>query len=174
MIICFEAELKTEWPKILRTMRLLNKRNEASIHLWDFLEFVVTHRTALYIQMSPFIVHKIGQPPISEHERNMQSIIRKKINGISMPVPKSRGTLLTDLSHDLKDLKELIEDRKFGKPGISSMLGVCDDRLLRFQMNFNQNLKEVSSKCTRELPTRCRIATKDNMGVLRDLLLSTC
>ncbi|XP_046742007.1 protein unc-80 homolog isoform X8 [Diprion similis] len=113
MIICFEAELKKEWPRILRTMRLLNKRNEASIHLWDFLEFVVTHRTALYIQMSPFIVHKIGQPPISEHERNMQSIIRKKINGIGMPVPKSRGTLLTDLSHDLKDLKEEIDDRKF-------------------------------------------------------------
>ncbi|XP_046741954.1 protein unc-80 homolog isoform X2 [Diprion similis] len=112
MIICFEAELKKEWPRILRTMRLLNKRNEASIHLWDFLEFVVTHRTALYIQMSPFIVHKIGQPPISEHERNMQSIIRKKINGIGMPVPKSRGTLLTDLSHDLKDLKEEIDDHE--------------------------------------------------------------
>ncbi|XP_034937651.1 protein unc-80 homolog isoform X5 [Chelonus insularis] len=113
MTICFETELKVEWPKILRTMRQLNKRNEASIHLWNFLEFVVTHRTALYIQMLPFIVHKIGQPPISEHERNMQSIIRAKINGDILAFPKSRGTLLGDLIHELRDLKEEIEDRKF-------------------------------------------------------------
>ncbi|XP_076183174.1 unc80, NALCN channel complex subunit isoform X2 [Ptiloglossa arizonensis] len=111
--ICFETELKTEWPKILRTMRLLNKRNEASTYLWNFIEFVVTHRTALYIQMLPFIVHKIGQSPISEHERNMQSTIRAKINGDTKTVPKSRSTLLTDLIHELKDLKEEIEDRRF-------------------------------------------------------------
>ncbi|XP_014469276.1 PREDICTED: protein unc-80 homolog isoform X4 [Dinoponera quadriceps] len=113
MTICFETELKTEWPRILRTMRLLNKRNEASIYLWNFLEFVVTHRTALYIQMLPFIVYKIGQAPISEHERNMHTIIREKINGSSTTVPKSRGALLMDLIHDLKNLKEEIEDRRF-------------------------------------------------------------
>ncbi|XP_076677709.1 unc80, NALCN channel complex subunit isoform X4 [Andrena cerasifolii] len=113
MTICFEMELKTEWPKILRTMRLLNKRNEASNYLWNFIEFVVTHRTALYIQMLPFIVHKIGQAPISEHERNMQSTIRAKINGDTETIPKSHGTLLTDLIHELKDLKEDIEDRRF-------------------------------------------------------------
>ncbi|XP_043466068.1 protein unc-80 homolog isoform X3 [Leptopilina heterotoma] len=110
--ICFEKELTTEWPKIARTMRLLNKRNEASLYLWDFLEFVVTHRTPLYIQMMPFIVQKIGRAPISEHERNMQSIIREKINGDWTCVPKSRGTLLADLIHDLKTLKEQIESRK--------------------------------------------------------------
>ncbi|KZC08559.1 Protein unc-80 like protein, partial [Dufourea novaeangliae] len=113
MTICFETELKTEWPKVLRTMRLLNKRNEASTYLWNFIEFVVTHRTALYIQMLPFIVHKIGQAPISEHERNMQSIIRAKMNGDTKTVPTSRSTLLTDLIHELKDLKEEIEDRRF-------------------------------------------------------------
>ncbi|XP_031838286.1 unc80, NALCN channel complex subunit isoform X4 [Nomia melanderi] len=113
MTICFETELKTEWPKILRIMRLLNKRNEASTYLWNFIEFVVTHRTALYIQMLPFTVHKIGQAPISEHERNMQSTIRAKINGDTKTVPKSRSTLLTDLIHELKDLKEEIEDRRF-------------------------------------------------------------
>ncbi|XP_076295580.1 unc80, NALCN channel complex subunit isoform X9 [Lasioglossum baleicum] len=112
MIICFETELKTEWPRILRTMRLLNKRNEASTYLWNFIEFVVTHRTALYIQMLPFTVHKINQAPISEHERNMQSTIRSKINGDTKTVPKSRSTLLTDLIHELKDLKEEIEDRR--------------------------------------------------------------
>ncbi|XP_011346095.1 protein unc-80 homolog isoform X3 [Ooceraea biroi] len=113
MTICFDTELRMEWPKIFRTMRLLNKRNEASIYLWNFLEFVVTHRTALYIQMLPFIIYKIGQAPISEHERNMHSIIREKINGSSTTVPKSRGALLMDLIHELKNLKEEIENRRF-------------------------------------------------------------
>ncbi|CAK9824157.1 Protein unc-80 homolog [Anthophora retusa] len=126
MTICFETDLKTEWPKILRTMRLLNKRNEASTYLWNFIEFVVTHRTALYIQMLPFIVHKIGQAPISEHERNMQSIIRAKINGDTKAVPKSHGTLLTDLMHELKELKDEIEDRKFDEVQSEPKRSVAD------------------------------------------------
>ncbi|XP_043793963.1 protein unc-80 homolog isoform X2 [Apis laboriosa] len=126
MTICFETELKTEWPKILRTMRLLNKRNEASMYLWNFIEFVVTHRTALYIQMLPFIVHKIGQAPISEHERNMQTTIRTKINGDTKSVPKSRGSLLTDLIHELRKLKEEIEDRKFDETQSEPKRSVVD------------------------------------------------
>ncbi|XP_031777864.1 protein unc-80 homolog isoform X3 [Nasonia vitripennis] len=113
IVICFESELTTEWPRILRTMKLLNKRNEASLYLWNFLEFVVTHRTPLYIQMLPFIIHKIGQAPISDHERSMQSIIREKIRGVNMAVPRSRGALLADLLAELGKLKEEIEDRKF-------------------------------------------------------------
>ncbi|XP_020299995.1 protein unc-80 homolog isoform X4 [Pseudomyrmex gracilis] len=126
MTICFETELKTEWPRILRTMRLLNKRNEASIYLWNFIEFVVTHRTALYIQMFPFIVYKIRQAPISEHERNMHTIIREKINGRSTTVPKSRGALLMDLIHELKNLKEEIEDKRLDEMQAEPKRSVAD------------------------------------------------
>lgn len=44
----------------------------------------------------------------------MQTTIRAKINGDTKSVPKSRGSLLTDLIHELRKLKEEIEDRKFG------------------------------------------------------------
>lgn len=40
-------------------MRELGKRNEAANFLWDFLDFVVTHRTPLYILMQPFIFLKV-------------------------------------------------------------------------------------------------------------------
>lgn len=40
-------------------MRELGKRNEAANYLWDFLEFVVTQRTPLYILMQPFIFQKV-------------------------------------------------------------------------------------------------------------------
>lgn len=59
MTVCFESDLITDWPRIARTMRELGKRNEAANYLWDFLEFVVTQRTPLYILMQPFIFQKV-------------------------------------------------------------------------------------------------------------------
>lgn len=59
MAICFEGELVRDWLKISRTMRELGKRNEATTYLWDFLEFVVTHRTPLFILMQPLIFQKV-------------------------------------------------------------------------------------------------------------------
>lgn len=61
MAICFEGELMNEWSRIGRTMRELGKRNEAATFLWDFLDFVVTHRTTLYILMQPFIFQKVRE-----------------------------------------------------------------------------------------------------------------
>ena len=60
MSICFESELIMDWPRIARTMRELSKRNEATGYVWDFLEFVVTQRTPLYILMQPFIFQKVS------------------------------------------------------------------------------------------------------------------
>lgn len=59
LCICFETRLANEWPKIVRVMRDLGRRNEAAPDLWNFLEFVVTHRTPLYIVLMPFILHKV-------------------------------------------------------------------------------------------------------------------
>lgn len=59
LCICFEQRLGREWPRIVRVMRDLGRRNEAAPELWSFLEFVVTHRTPLYICLMPFILHKV-------------------------------------------------------------------------------------------------------------------
>jgi hypothetical protein len=108
-------------------MRELGKRNEAASFLWDFLDFVVTHRTPLYILMQPFIFQKVlvclsfytisrdscfqlAQPPISDFERNIHAKIRDKMRGIGLPFPKSRGALLMELAHQMKELKEELED----------------------------------------------------------------
>ncbi|CAG9815242.1 unnamed protein product [Phaedon cochleariae] len=110
MAICFEGELMNEWLKIGRTMRELGKRNEAATYLWDFLDFVVTHRTVLYILMQPFIFQKLAQPPISDFERNVHTKIRNKMRSIGLPLPKSRGALLMELAHEMKTLKEELEE----------------------------------------------------------------
>lgn len=59
LCICFEPRLSNEWPRIVRVMRDLGRRNEAAPELWSFLEFVVTQRTPLYIVLMPFILHKV-------------------------------------------------------------------------------------------------------------------
>lgn len=59
LCICFETRMAKEWPRIVRVMRDLGRRNEAAPELWSFLEFVVTHRTPLYIVLMPFILHKV-------------------------------------------------------------------------------------------------------------------
>lgn len=59
LCICFESRLSHEWPRIVRVMRDLGRRNEAAPELWSFLEFVVTQRTPLYIVLMPFILHKV-------------------------------------------------------------------------------------------------------------------
>ena len=64
LCICFESRLSNQWPRIVRVMRDLGRRNEAAPDLWSFLEFVVTNRTPLYIVLMPFILHKISQPPM--------------------------------------------------------------------------------------------------------------
>lgn len=128
MAICFEGELMNEWSKIGRTMRELGKRNEAATFLWDFLDFVVTHRTTLYILMQPFIFQKVryvvirfredfenyyfqlAQPPISDFERNMHTTIRNKMRSIGLPLTKSRGALLMELAQEMKMLKEELDE----------------------------------------------------------------
>ncbi|CAH1135888.1 unnamed protein product [Ceutorhynchus assimilis] len=108
--ICFEEHLIHDWMKIGRTMRELGKRNEAATFLWDFLDFVVTHRTPLYILMQPFIFLKLAQPPISDFERNMHQRIRDKIRSIGLPLPKSKGAILMDLANQMKLLKEELSE----------------------------------------------------------------
>ncbi|CAH2006087.1 unnamed protein product [Acanthoscelides obtectus] len=110
MSICFENELTMEWMKIGRTMRELGKRNEAASYLWDFLDFVVTHRTTLYILMQPFIFLKLAQPPISDFERNMHTKIRNKMRSIDLPLPKGKGALLMELAQEMKVLKEELDE----------------------------------------------------------------
>lgn len=142
LCICFEHRLANEWPRVVRVMRDLGRRNEAAPELWSFLEFVVTHRTPLYIVLMPFILHKVNyshfvlfyghnhthlylsiqicHPPIGDHERHMQFMIRERMRG--MPPPggtKSRGALFLELARELRDLKDELEERRYGNDLIS-------------------------------------------------------
>lgn len=62
------------------------------------------------------LIHQISQPPIGDHERHMQFLIRERMRG--MPAPnsiRSRGALLLELARELRDLRDELEERRYGK-----------------------------------------------------------
>lgn len=59
---------------------------------------------------------QLTQPPISDHERHMQSLIRDKMRGINLPQQKCRGAILMELAHEIKELKEELEESMYHIP----------------------------------------------------------
>ncbi|CAG4970497.1 unnamed protein product [Parnassius apollo] len=122
---CFTSELCSEWGRIARAMRELGRRNEAAHHLWDFLEHVVTYRTPLYVLLQPFIVHKLSQPAIGDHERHMQFVVRERARGLKLPAGRARGALLAELARDLRALRDTHDHYKFEQMAESVCAGAA-------------------------------------------------
>lgn len=57
---------------------------------------------------------QVHSPPMNDSERHTQFVIREKLQGCFMAITKCRATLLTELLHEMKDLKEELDN---GKPG---------------------------------------------------------
>lgn len=58
---------------------------------------------------------QISQPPIGDHERHMQFLIRERMRGMQTPnTIRSRGALLLELARELRDLRDELEERRYG------------------------------------------------------------
>ncbi|XP_071444564.1 protein unc-80 homolog isoform X1 [Hetaerina americana] len=113
IMVCFESELVLDWPRVTRTIKELGRCNDCAGVFWNFIDFVVTQRCPLFILLVPFIMQKLALPPSCDSDRHLQFIIREKMQGFGLPVPKSKGSLLMELAHEMKELKDEIEDRKY-------------------------------------------------------------
>ncbi|KAL3209052.1 hypothetical protein MRX96_009567 [Rhipicephalus microplus] len=115
LIVCYERQLVGDWHRIARCIRELGNRLQGGLALWSFLDFVVTHRTPLYVLLFPLIKYKILQTICdNEQEYYYQQLIRDKIKGINLPTPKSFGCMFVDLVNELKTLKEDLVAWKLG------------------------------------------------------------
>lgn len=66
-----------------------------------------------YVWLSPS--RQISQPPIGDHERHMQYLIRERMHGMPEPATiRSRGALLLELARELRELREELEERRYG------------------------------------------------------------
>lgn len=59
MLVCFENDMVKDWPRIARTIRDMSKVHGARMLYWNFIEFVVTQRSPLFVLLLPFINQKV-------------------------------------------------------------------------------------------------------------------
>lgn len=60
LMVCFERELSPDWPRMARVLRDQVRHKEAGSVFWNFLDFVVTQRTPLFVLLLPFIGQKVS------------------------------------------------------------------------------------------------------------------
>ncbi|RWS30612.1 protein unc-80-like protein [Leptotrombidium deliense] len=113
MMVCFERQLMSDWYRIARCIREMANKNLGGVTLWNFIDFVVTFRTSLFVLLLPLIryklLHKICD---NDQEYYYQQLIKDKLDGKNMPTCRSKGQLLVYLLTELKNLKEDIINRK--------------------------------------------------------------
>ncbi|KAL0270475.1 UNVERIFIED_CONTAM: hypothetical protein PYX00_007876 [Menopon gallinae] len=112
IIVCFENELTNDWPRIAKTVKDVGRVLDLGSVFWNFLDFVASQRTPLFVLLLPFINQKVNSQPLNDQQRHMQFIIREKLKGYSLPVTKCRSALLIELAHEIKELKEELENGK--------------------------------------------------------------
>lgn len=108
LITCFEKQLTTEWYRIAKCIRdLANKPQLISITFWNFLDFITTYRTPLFILTIPYIKCKyINKQCDNEIDMTYRTKICEKLNGIGTPLNRSKGALFVSLVTELKNLRD--------------------------------------------------------------------
>ncbi|KAK6643812.1 hypothetical protein RUM43_000075 [Polyplax serrata] len=112
IMVCFENDLTNDWHRIAKTVKDVGRNLDLGSVFWNFLDFVASQRTPLFVLLLPFINQKVNSPPLSDQQCHMQFIIREKLKGYSLPVTKCRSALLIELAHEIKELKEELENGK--------------------------------------------------------------
>ena len=117
LMVCYERLLAGEWNKIARCVREMCSRNTGGITMWNFLDFVVSFRTPLFVLLMPMIRCKILQRICStDQEYYYQQQIKQKLVGQRLPSSRCKGQLLVYLLSEMKQLREDVVNKKYG-PG---------------------------------------------------------
>ncbi|KAK7065539.1 hypothetical protein SK128_001021 [Halocaridina rubra] len=105
MMVCFEKQLSQDWHRVLHCLKDMDARGEGGLALWDFLDFVVSFRTPLFVLMRPFILTKLYLECPEDGSDQYQLIIRDRVHGWSLPSARCHGSVLSDLAHQISYLK---------------------------------------------------------------------
>jgi len=115
LMVCFDRLLSNEWHRIARCIRDMVPKNIGGVTMWNFLDFVVTYRTPLFVLLLPMIRCKILERVCStDQEYFYQQQIKQKILGKRIPSCRCRGQLLMYLLTEMKQLREDLTTKKAG------------------------------------------------------------
>ncbi|KAK6194683.1 hypothetical protein SNE40_000272 [Patella caerulea] len=107
LMVCFDKVLAPEWHKVAKTIQNLAARGRVGLPLWNFIDFVVTHRPALFLILQTFIDFRMMKVNCdTAQEYYLQQTIRDKLQGYSFTHPKSCGSILIQLATELKQLRD--------------------------------------------------------------------
>ena len=117
LIACFERQLSNDWYRIARCVRdIMQQSHSAGVTLWNFIDFVVTYRTPLFILLQPYVRHQLLHRVCdNDQEYYYQQLIAEKLQGRNMPQNRSKGKLLVTLLSELKGLKEDLVSKRIGE-----------------------------------------------------------
>ena len=76
MIVCFDKQLAHDWYRILHCLRDMDKRNEGGLAMYDFIDFAVSYRSAMYLLIKPFVLHKVFKLKRNKMKINILFTIR--------------------------------------------------------------------------------------------------
>ena len=117
LMVCFERQLNTEWYRIARSIRELGAKMQGGVTLWNFLDFVVTHRTPLFLLLFPVIRCKyLLKICDNDQEYFYQTQIKDKMLGRGLPLNRSKGQLLVQLMAEMRALRDELLTRKHAPP----------------------------------------------------------
>ena len=114
LLVCFERLLSSEWHRIARHIRDMVTKGLGGVYMWNFLDFVVTYRTPLFILLLPMVRCKLLERGCTAEEAIYQKQIKQKLLGQRLPFCRSRGQLLVYLLAEMKQLREDLVNRKTG------------------------------------------------------------
>ncbi|XP_064639472.1 protein unc-80 homolog [Lineus longissimus] len=110
IMVCFQNKLSSEWHRIakcVQEMASVTGRHAGGVHMWQFIDFVVTIRPPLFVILYPFIQYKLMKLTCeSEHEYYLQQLIGQRLKGHLLPAPKSSGSTLIELANELRVIKD--------------------------------------------------------------------
>jgi hypothetical protein len=134
LMVCFERLLAGEWNKIARCVRDMCSRNLGGITMWNFLDFVVSYRTPLFVLLMPMIQCKILQRVCStDQDYYYQQQIKQKLVGQRLPSCRCKGQLLVYLLTEMKQLREDVVNKK---TGVGEKKSVSGEQSLSHRLSF--------------------------------------
>ncbi|OTF83957.1 hypothetical protein BLA29_014156, partial [Euroglyphus maynei] len=102
------------WYHIAKCIRdLADKPHLIGSTFWNFIDFISTYRTPLFVLLLPYIECKYLRKNFENGiEKAYQLRIQEKLNGCGLPFNRSKGNLYVSLVNEMKSLREDIIRRK--------------------------------------------------------------
>lgn len=103
LLVCFGRHMSGEYLRIVHCLKDFSARGQVGGAFWDFIDFTAYVRTPLFLLMRPFIISKLRSNDVVCEQ--YKDLIKGRLNCLTLPRSKSRGTLLIDLASQLASLK---------------------------------------------------------------------